>query len=157
MQVLTAVWKGILNKVVINNWTNVVSYLYYSVFDIKELHSWSKRVLRKTRVVNLYDNKVGRRQIWERSSPIVQGTIQDMSWKQIIKSRVLIVGDINTHSSIWNPYCRQNVNVWLYKELIEGYQLIINNNTNFPIQPSSSGMSIIDITLISLDLGPLRI
>ena len=79
MQVLTTVRKDILNEVIIDNWTDLISHLYCPVFDIKELHPWFKRVLRKTRVVNLYDNKVRRGQVWEGSSPIVWRAIQDIS------------------------------------------------------------------------------
>ena len=58
MRVLTAVRKDILNKVIINNWINLASYLYYYVLDIKKLYSRFRKILRKIRVVNLYDNKV---------------------------------------------------------------------------------------------------
>lgn len=72
MQVLTTVRKDILYKHIINNHTmDLVSYLYYSILDIKELYLMSRKVLRKTRIVNSYDNKVGRGQVWEKSSPIL--------------------------------------------------------------------------------------
>lgn len=59
MRVLIAVRKEILSKVVIENRTDLVSHPYCMVLDIRELHPQSGRCLRKTRVVNLYDNKVG--------------------------------------------------------------------------------------------------
>ena len=117
----------------------------------------SGKILRKTRVVNLYDNKVGRGQVWQRSSPIVRRAIQDISWRYIMRGRVLIIGDMNAHSPIWNPHCQQNINAGPIEELIESYELIVNNNTDFPTRPSSPKISIIDLALTSLDLGPLRI
>ncbi len=63
IRVLTAVRKDILYKVIIDNQTDLASHPYCSVLDIKELHPLSRKVLRKTRVVNLYDNKVGKRQV----------------------------------------------------------------------------------------------
>ena len=63
MQVLTAVKKEILSKVIIDNQMDLVHHLYCLVLDIKELYHLSEKVLRKTRVINLYDNKAGRVQI----------------------------------------------------------------------------------------------
>ena len=60
MRVLMVVRKDILNKVIIDNRTDFVSHPYCSVLDIKELQPLTRKVWRKTRVVNLYDNKVGR-------------------------------------------------------------------------------------------------
>ncbi len=58
---------------------------------------------------------------------------------------------------MWNPDCRQNVNAGPLKEFIKSYELIVNNDTNFPPRPSSLGISIIDLALTSSDLGLLRI
>ena len=109
------------------------------------------------KALNLYDNKVGRGQIWEGPSPILRRAIQDISWRQIIRGRVLIVGDVNAHSPMWNPHCRQKVNAGPLEELLESYELIVNNDTDFPTRPSSPGISIIDLALTSLELGPLRV
>ena len=64
---------------------------------------------------------------------------------------------MNAHNAMWNPYCHHNVNVGPLKELIESYELIVKNNTNFSTRPSSPGISIFDLAVTSLDLGPLRI
>ena len=157
IRVLTTVRKNILNRVIINNQTDLVSHPYCSVLDIKELYLVSGKILRKTRVVNLYDNNVGRGQVWEGSSPIVRRVIQDISWKYIMRGQVLIVGDMNAHSPIWNPHYRQNINARPLEEIIESYELIVNNNIDFPTRPSSPGISIIDLALTGPDLGPLRI
>lgn len=155
MRVLTAVRKDILHRIIIDNQTDLVSYPYCSVLDIKELHSFSSKILRKTRIINLYDNKVSRGQVWEGSSPTIQRAIQDILWRKIIRGRVLIVKNMNAHSHMWNPHCRQNTNAGPLKELIESYGLIVNNNTEFPTQPASTEISIIDLALTSPDLGPL--
>lgn len=52
--------KKILNRIIIDNQTDRVSPSYFLVLDIKELHFWFAKVLRRTKVVNLYDNKVGK-------------------------------------------------------------------------------------------------
>lgn len=57
IQVLTVVKKDILSKIVIENQTNLVSHLYCMVIDIRELDLRSEKSLKKTRIVNLYDNQ----------------------------------------------------------------------------------------------------
>lgn len=100
MRVLTAVRKDTLNRVFIENRADLISHPYCSVLNIKELHPISGKALRRTRIVNIYDNKVGRRQLWEGSSATVRRAIEDVSWRQIIKGQVLIVGDMNAHSTM---------------------------------------------------------
>lgn len=89
IRVLTVVRKAILNKVIIDNQTDLVHHLYCSILDMKKLPLLSRKVLRKTRVVNLYNNKVGGGLIQQEPSPTVQQAIKDISWRQIIMSRVL--------------------------------------------------------------------
>ena len=64
---------------------------------------------------------------------------------------------MNAYSSMWNPHCRQSINAGPLEELIESYELIVNNDTEFPTRPSSPGISIIDLALTSPDLGPLQV
>lgn len=52
---------------------------------------------------------------------------------------------MNAHSTMWNPHCRQKQNVGPLEELIERYELIVNNDTNFPTRPRSQTLSIIDL------------
>lgn len=58
---------------------------------------------------------------------------------------------------LWNLHCWQKVNAVPLEELIEKYELIVNNNTDFLTRPSSSGISIINLALTSPDLGPLQV
>ena len=157
MQVIIAVRKDIPNTIIVENQTDLISHPYCICLDIKEIDGQTERRLRKTRVINLYDNKIGRGQLWEGSSPTPRRAIQDICWRSIIRGRVLIVGDMNAHSPIWNPHCHQRQNAGPLEELIETYELLVNNNTDFPTRPGSRGMSIIDLALTSPGLGLLRV
>ena len=81
MRVLTAVRKDILHKVTVENRTDLVSHPYCIVLDIRELNPVSGEYSRKTRVVNLYDNKIGNGCVWQGSSPIIRRAIQEISWR----------------------------------------------------------------------------
>lgn len=58
---------------------------------------------------------------------------------------------------MWNPRCHQQQNASPLEELIERYELLLNNDTDFPTRPASRGVSIIDLALTSPDLGLLRV
>ena len=137
---MIAVRKDIPNNIIVENRTDLLSHPYCIYLDIKEIDGQTERCLRKTRVINLYDNKIGRGQLWEGSSPTPRRAIQDICWRSIIRGRVLIVGDMNAHSPIWNPHCHQRQNAGPLEELIETYELLVNNNTDFPTRPGSRGI-----------------
>ena len=64
---------------------------------------------------------------------------------------------MNAHSPVWNPHCHQRQNAGPLEELIETYELLVNNDTDFPTRPGSQGISIIDLALTSQGLGLLRV
>ena len=157
MRVWIAVKKDILNRVVFGNRTDLISHPYCICLDIQEVDPQSRKSLRKTRVVNLYDDKIGKGQPWEGFCPTPRRAIQDICWRPVIQSRVLIVGEMNAHSFMWNPHCRQKQNAGPLEELIEKYKLLVNNDTDFPTRPGSRGISILDLALTSPGLGLLRV
>lgn len=59
MQVLIIVKKDNLNQIFIKNQTDLIYYSYYLYFNIKEFDPQSGKNLRKTKIVILYNNKVG--------------------------------------------------------------------------------------------------
>lgn len=128
---MIAVKKDILSR------TNLVSHPYCMILDIWKLNPQFRKYLRRTRVVNLYDNKIGKRQLWKESCLTICQAIQDIYWKSIIQGRILIVEDINAHNPMWNPHCCQKQNASLFAKLIKTYKLLVNNNIDFPIRLGS--------------------
>lgn len=92
MQILTVIRKDILNRVFIENCIDLVSHLYCFILDIKKLHFLLKKVLKKTEVVNLYDNKVGKKQLWEWPTTLVCRIIQNIPWTLVIRGQILNSG-----------------------------------------------------------------
>lgn len=52
----------------------------------------------------MYNNTVGQRYTWQEHTITIQQAIQDIQWNNVLQGRVLLLGDINTHSLSWNPY-----------------------------------------------------
>lgn len=99
MRVLTAIRKDIVSKIIVENRTDLVSYPYCMVNDIREPYPQGEK-FKRTRVVNLYDNKIGSGQLWKNSDTTFRQVIENTSWQPIMRRRVLIIGDINAHSTI---------------------------------------------------------
>ena len=70
---------------------------------------------------------------------------------------MLILGDINAHSPMWNLYCQIRKMARPLEELIEYYELIDNNDSDYYTYPTSQrwGIFIIDLVFSSPELEPL--
>ena len=157
IRVLTAVRKDIANEIIFESRSDLISHPYCMALDVKELHQKTSKVLRRTRVVNMYDNVIGRGHTWQGPTPVIRRAIQDICWNSVIRGRVLLVGDMNAHSPSWNPHCTRRQNAGPLEELIDKFELIVNNNTDFATRPASQGISIIDLALSTGNLGPLTL
>lgn len=60
IQVLMAVEKDIINRIIINNQSDFVSHPYCLTLDIKKLEPLIRKSLKNTIVVNLYDKKINK-------------------------------------------------------------------------------------------------
>ena len=87
MQILIAIKKDILDRVIIDNRTDLISHPYCLCLDIKEFDPKSKKSLRKTRITNLYNNKVSQEQLWKRLYSRVQRAMEDIRYRQVIQAK----------------------------------------------------------------------
>ena len=72
IRVLTAVRKEIVNNVVLDNRSDLANHPYCLVLDIKELHLKTRKPIRRTRVVNMYDSSVGQGYTWQGHTTQIQ-------------------------------------------------------------------------------------
>lgn len=84
-RVLTAVKKELVNKIMVENRTNLVNHLYFLVLDIRDLDGKSYRPTRRARVINIYDNRVGQGCTWERETPQNCRAIGDIIQDRVIR------------------------------------------------------------------------
>ena len=68
-----------------------------------------------------------------------------------------MLGDVNAHSPVWNPHCRRRQNAKLLEDLIEKFDLLINNESGRTTRPASAGVSVIDLALSTIELGFLTL
>lgn len=60
IQVMTVVRNNFGNRIIIDHRTNLIYYLYFMLLKIYKLDPQSKKLRRKTQVVNIYNNQVER-------------------------------------------------------------------------------------------------
>ena len=107
IKVMTSVRKTRGNKIVVDHRTNLINHHYVILLEIQELDSQSKKNGRKTRIVNAYDNQIGRSCIWYSKTSHTRRALKDINQNLVIQSQVLIAGDMNMHSLLWNHHCYQ--------------------------------------------------
>ena len=83
--------------------------------------------------------------------------MEDINWEPVIRGCVLIAGDINAHSPMWNPHCHQKQNTSILEDIIDQYGLLINNEPGRSTRPMSQGISVIDLALSTAVLRPLTL
>ena len=108
-------------------------------------------------MVNVYDNRVGQGCTWEGDMPQNQRVLEDIMWDRVIRGRVLFLGDVNAHSPVWNPHYRRRDNAKPLEDLIEKFDLLINNKLGRTTRPASTGVSVIDLALSTVELGFLTL
>ena len=68
------------------------------ILKYRELDGQSKTLRKKTCVVNIYDNRVEKKYTWKNNICCTKKAIKDIQYESIIQVRVLMTGEINTHS-----------------------------------------------------------
>ena len=99
-RVMTAIRKDILNRVVMDNRTDLIAHSYFLAIDVREINPRIKRSDRRTRVVNAYYIIIEAGHTWQGFSSRVRRALQDVEWQATLQGRVLLVGDLNAHSQV---------------------------------------------------------
>ena len=79
IRVVTAIRKDLMDKLVIENRTDLVNHPYFILLEIWELDQLSKKPRRKTRALNVYDNRVGQGCTWNVNNPRIRRTLEDLN------------------------------------------------------------------------------
>jgi hypothetical protein len=156
-RVVVAVRRDLLSSQAVEVRTDLINHPYMLAVNIWELERSSKRRLRRTRIINCYDNWIGEGQCWVGQEARRRRAIEDAEWARLLRGRCLLLGDFNAHSTIWNPRAQARANAGPLEAVIEFYGLYINNDPNAATRPKNSpGVSIIDLALSTQELGPLQ-
>ena len=155
-RVTMAIRRDLFNRTTVEARTDLINHPYIMVLDIWELGRAGERA-RRTRVINCYDNRLGVGHCWQGGNDRQRRAIEDVGWDEVLEGRCLLLGDFNAHSPIWNPLANIRTNAGPLESLIEEESLYINNEPGVPTRPKATpGISIIDLALTTVSMGPLQ-
>ncbi len=76
---MTAVKKDPVDKVVLDHKMNLIDHPYFILLEVCEIDSQSKSPRRKTWVINVYDNWVGRGCTWDGGIDHTKRALEDIN------------------------------------------------------------------------------
>jgi hypothetical protein len=78
-RVLIAIRKDLLAKIITESRSDLVNHPYFLAIDIWELHSQSKKKMRKTRLINCYDARIGLNTTYQEDIDSNRRAIEDIN------------------------------------------------------------------------------
>ena len=79
--------------------SNLINHSYVIILNIKDLNQKTRLSLRRIKVVNVYDQVIGRRYIYLGVYIRRRRVIENISWDKIIIERIIFIGNFNIYSS----------------------------------------------------------
>jgi len=136
--------------------SDLVNHPYFLAIDIWELHPQTRAKIRRTRLINSYDNKIGPGTVYQGDIDSNRRAIDDIDWEPLIQGRTILLGDFNAHSPIWNPLITQSTDATSLEAIINRFDLIFNNEPGVITRPNlTRNKSIIDLTFTTTAIGLL--
>ena len=78
IRIMTEIRNDLANKIWLDHRTDLINHPYFMLLEIRKLDTRSKRPGRKTRVINMYENRVGSGRIWHDSILCIGRVLEDV-------------------------------------------------------------------------------
>ena len=127
------------------------------VLNIKDLSQKTRILIRRTKIINIYDQIIGREYTYLRAYTRRRRTIKDISWDRIIIKRTILINDFNAYSSKWNFICENLIEARPLETLLTKFNLIIINEKGILIRRSSEKVFIIDLAITAPSIRDIMI
>ena len=137
--------------------SDLVDHPYLMVLDIRDLDQKTRIPTRRTRVVNVYDQVIGREYTYLGAYVRRRRAIEDVSWDRIIIERIVFIGDFNAYNSKWNSTCENLIGARLLEALLTKFNLIVINEEGVPTRRSLEKVFIIDLAITAPSIGDIII
>jgi Endonuclease-reverse transcriptase len=136
---------------------DLVNHPYVLALDIWDLHQYSQKKARRTRLISCYDNRIGLNTLYQGDIDSNRRAIDDIDWDTLIQGRAILLGDFNAYSSYWNPLTDRRKDANLLEAIIDKFDLILNNESGAITRPNSrDNNSIIDLTFTTTSIRLLN-
>jgi hypothetical protein len=122
-------------QLIIEARTDLINHPYALVLDIWDLQPNIKTKKRRTRLINIYDNRIGLGTCYKGDSERTWRAIEDIQWQPLLRGRAVLLGDFNAQSPIWDPLITQRKEAGPLEKIIEDFDLILNNEQGAITRP----------------------
>jgi len=157
-RVSIAVKRDIMAQVIIEARTDLINHPYALVLDIWDIQPVTKTKKRRTRLINVYDNRIGLGTCYKGDAERTWRAIEDIQWQPLLRGRAVLLGDFNAQSPLWDPFIIQRKEAGSLETIIKDFDLILNNEQGAITRPGNKAKdSIIDLTFITTELKPLNL
>ena len=123
--------------------------------DVRDLDQKTRLPLRRIRVVNVYDQFIGRKYIYLKAYTRRRRAIKDVNQDKIIIERIIFISDFHIYSSKQNLICENSIKAKALEALLTKFNLIIVNEEGVLTRKSSEKISIINLVVTSPGMGDI--
>ena len=132
-----------------------MNHLYVMILNIRDLDQKTRLPLKRIRIVNVYDQFIGRKYIFLGAYTKKRRTIKDINQNKIITERTILIGNFNTHNSKQNLTYEKPIRVKALEALLTKFNLIVINEKRMPTRRLSEKIFIINLIVTSPDIGDI--
>ena len=123
--------------------------------NVRDLDQKTRLPLRRIRIVNVYDQFIGRKYIFLGAYAKRRRAIKDINQNKIITKRIILIDDFNAYSSKQNLIYEKLIGVKALEALLTKFNLVVINEKGMPTRRLSEKIFIIDLVVISPDMGDI--
>ena len=137
--------------------SDLVDYPYLMILDIRDFDQKIRILIRRIRVINIYDQVIGRKYTYLKVYIRKRRVIKDISQDKIIIKRIIFISDFNAHSLKQNFIYENLIEARLLEALLTKFNLIIINEKGMLIKRLLKKIFIIDLAIIAPNMRDIII
>ena len=122
------------------------------ILNIRDFDQKIRFPLKRIKIVNVYDQFIGRKYTFLGAYIRRRRTIKDISQNKIIIEKIVLIGDFNAYNSKWNLIYEKLIKVKAFEALLTKFNLIVINEKGVPTRRSSEKIFIINLVVTSPDI-----
>ena len=87
-------------QIIIKARTDLINHPYVLILNIWDIQPITKTKKRRTRLINVYDNRIGLGTCYKGDAERTWRAIEDIQWQPLLRGRAVLLGDFNAQSPL---------------------------------------------------------
>ena len=130
----TVIRRDLITQTIIEFKVDLINHPYFLTINIWDIHSKIKAKIRKIRLINTYDVIISPETVYQGEYIYIKRAIEDINWNIILRGRAILLRDFNAYNPAWNPLITTRIRAGPLEQIIEDYDLILNNESGVIIK-----------------------